>query len=150
LEIFLPRHNVHVWEFDAFGDKIEQRVQAELLCRHRFFRAQDRSVDGPGFQRHQAGLGAADLENRHMAAYLEAIRFFKTHKEEAVRKMMVLSRLNDREIAEKAFDVYTRSLPDDGRPTIKGLETVLADFAREDPRAKGLTVAQIVDLSFLP
>jgi ABC-type nitrate/sulfonate/bicarbonate transport system substrate-binding protein len=92
----------------------------------------------------------APLVKRFMAAYLEAIRFFKTHKEEAVRKMMLLSRLNDREIAEKAFDVYTRSLPDDGRPTIKGLETVLADFAREDPKAKGLTVAQIVDLSFLP
>ena len=92
----------------------------------------------------------APLVKRFMAAYLEAIRFFKTHKEEAVRKMMVLSRLNDREIAEKAFDVYTRSLPDDGRPTIKGLETVLADFAKEDPKAKGLTVAQIVDLSFLP
>jgi len=92
----------------------------------------------------------APLVKRFMAAYLEAIRFFKTHKEEAVRKMMVLSRLNNREIAAKAFDVYTRSLPDDGRPTIKGLETVLADFAREDPKAKGLTVAQIVDLSFLP
>jgi len=92
----------------------------------------------------------APLVKRFMAAYLEAIRFFKTHKEEAVRKMMVLSRLNDREIAEKAFDVYTRSLPDDGRPTIKGLETVLADFAREDPKAKGSTIAQIVDLSFLP
>lgn len=92
----------------------------------------------------------APLVKRFMAAYLEAIRFFKTHKEEAVRKMMVLSRLNDREIAAKAFDVYTRSLPDDGRPTIKGLETVLADFAREDPKAKGLTIAQIVDLSFLP
>ena len=46
----------------------------------------------------------APLVKRFMAAYLEAIRFFKTHKEEAVRKMMVLSRLNDREIAEKAFD----------------------------------------------
>jgi NitT/TauT family transport system substrate-binding protein len=92
----------------------------------------------------------APLVKRFMAAYLEAIRFFKTHKEVAVQKMMVLSRLNDREIAEKAFDVYSVSLPDDGRPTIKGLETVLADFAKEDPKAKGLTVAQIVDLSFLP
>ena len=92
----------------------------------------------------------APLVKRFMAAYLESIRYFKTHKEEAVRKMMVLSRLNDREIAEKAFDVYSVSLPDDGRPTIKGLETVLADFAKEDPKAKGLTVAQIVDLSFLP
>jgi NitT/TauT family transport system substrate-binding protein len=92
----------------------------------------------------------APLVRRFMTAYLEGIRFFKTRKEEAVRKMMMLSRLNDREIAEKAFDVYSRSLPDDGRPTIKGLEAVLADFTREEPKAKGLTVAQIVDFSFLP
>jgi NitT/TauT family transport system substrate-binding protein len=92
----------------------------------------------------------APLVRRFMTAYLEAIRFFKTRKEEAVRKMMVLSKLNDREIAEKAYDVYSRSLPDDGRPTITGLEAVLTDFAREEPKAKGLTVAQIVDLSFLP
>ena len=92
----------------------------------------------------------APLVRRFMTAYLEGIRFFKTRKEEAVRKMMLLSKLNDRRIAEKAYDVYSRSLPDDGRPTIKGLEAVLADFAREDPKAKGLTVAQIVDLSFLP
>src|SRR5690348_2226247 len=78
----------------------------------------------------------APLIRRFMRAYLETIRFFKTHKEEAVRKMMLLSRLNDREIAEKAYQVYSRSLPDDGRPTIKGLEAVLADFAREDPKAK--------------
>ena len=92
----------------------------------------------------------APLVRRFMTAYLEGIRFFKTHKEESVRKMMVLSRLNDREIAEKAFEVYSRSLPDDGRPTIKGLEAVLTDFAKEEPKAKNLTVAQIVDLSFLP
>lgn len=92
----------------------------------------------------------APLVRRFMTAYLEAIRFFKSRKEEAIRKMMVLSQLNDREIAEKAYDVYSRSLPDDGRPTIKGLEEVLADYARENSKAKGLTVAQIVDLSFLP
>ena len=92
----------------------------------------------------------APLVKRFMNAYVEGIRFFKTRKEEAVRKMMVLSRLNDREIADKAYEVYTRSLPDDGKPTIKGLEAVLADFIREEPKAKGLTVAQIVDLSFLP
>lgn len=92
----------------------------------------------------------APLVRRFMTAYLEAIRFFKSHKEEALSKMMALSKLNDREIAEKAYEVYSRSLPDDGRPTIKGLEAVLADFSREEPKARGLTVAQIVDLSFLP
>ena len=92
----------------------------------------------------------APLVRRFLRAYVETIRYFKTHREEAVKKTMVLSKLNDREVAEKSFEVYLRSLPDDGRPTIKGLETVLADFAREEPKAKGLTVSQIVDLSYLP
>ncbi|HEY7166380.1 MAG TPA: ABC transporter substrate-binding protein [Candidatus Binatia bacterium] len=90
------------------------------------------------------------LIKRFLRAYVETIRYFKTHREEAVKKTMLLSKLNDREVAEKSFEVYLRSLPDDGRPTVKGLETVLADFAREEPKAKGLTVSQIVDLSFLP
>ncbi len=92
----------------------------------------------------------APVVKRFIAAYLETIRYFKSHKGEAVRKMMTLSKLDDREIAEKAFEAYGRSLPDDGRPTMQGLEVVLADFAREEPKAKGLTLAQIVDLSFLP
>ncbi|HTM08705.1 MAG TPA: ABC transporter substrate-binding protein [Verrucomicrobiae bacterium] len=92
----------------------------------------------------------APLVRRFMAGYLEAVRYFKTAKSEAIRKIMALAKSDDRATAEQAFDNYMRSLPDDGRPTMKGLELVLADFAREEPKAKGLTIAQIVDLSFLP
>jgi NitT/TauT family transport system substrate-binding protein len=92
----------------------------------------------------------APLVRRFMAGYLEAVRYFKKSRDEAVRKIMTLGKSDDRATAEQAFDNYTRSLPDDGRPTLKGLEVVLADFAREEPKAKTLTVAQIVDLSFLP
>jgi ABC-type nitrate/sulfonate/bicarbonate transport system substrate-binding protein len=92
----------------------------------------------------------APLVRRFMAGYLEAVRYFKNAKAEAIRKIMALNKSDDRATAEKAFDNYTRSLPDDGRPTLKGFETVLADFTREEPKAKGLTIAQIVDLSFLP
>jgi hypothetical protein len=45
---------------------------------------------------------------------------------------------------------YARSLPDDGRPTLKGLEVVLDALAKEDPKAKGLSVQQLLDLRFLP
>jgi NitT/TauT family transport system substrate-binding protein len=92
----------------------------------------------------------APLVRRFMSAYLEAVRYFKNSKAEAIRKIMALNKSDDRATAEKAFDNYTRSLPDDGRPTLKGFESVLADFGREEPKAKGLTIAQIVDLSFLP
>jgi NitT/TauT family transport system substrate-binding protein len=85
-----------------------------------------------------------------MAAYVEAIRYFKTHQTEAVKKIMVLSRLEDRQTAEKAYAGYMRSLPDDGRPTLKGLKLVLDDAAKDEPKAKSLTVEQLLDLRFLP
>jgi NitT/TauT family transport system substrate-binding protein len=84
-----------------------------------------------------------------MEAYLETIRYFKAHKGEAVKKVMALSRLDDRQIAEKSYDGYMRSLPDDGRPTLKGLRLVLDAAAKENPRAKSLTVEQLLDLRFL-
>jgi NitT/TauT family transport system substrate-binding protein len=85
-----------------------------------------------------------------MGAYVEAIRYFKGRRSEAVKKIMTLSRLDDRQIAEKSYEGYIRSLPDDGRPTLKGLEIVLDAAAKEDPKAKSLTVQQLVDLRFLP
>lgn len=82
-------------------------------------------------------------------AYLEAIRYYKSHKGEAVKKVMALHRLPDRQIAETVYDGLLRALPDDGRPTLKGLEVVLDAAARDDPRAKSLTVQQLLDLRFL-
>ncbi len=66
LEIFLPRYDVHVREFDTLGDEVEEWVQAELLRRQRFFRAQNRRIDGSGFERHQARLRPADLKDGHV------------------------------------------------------------------------------------
>ncbi len=84
-----------------------------------------------------------------MAAYLEAVRYYKSHKEESVKKVMALNSL-DRQIAEKVYAGNLPALPDDGRPTLKGLEVVLEAAAKEDPKAKGLTVQQLLDLRFLP
>ena len=69
---------------------------------------------------------------------------------EAVKKMMALSRLEDSRIAERAYGGYARSLPDDGRPTLKGLKLVLDAAAKDNPRAKRLTVQQLLDLRFIP
>ena len=84
-----------------------------------------------------------------LAAYVESIRYYKTHKEEGVKKVMALNGL-DRPTAEKVYAGSLPALPDDGRPTLKGLEVVLETTAREDPKAKNLTVQQLLDLRFLP
>jgi ABC-type nitrate/sulfonate/bicarbonate transport system substrate-binding protein len=94
--------------------------------------------------------GQGHVVRPFLAGYLETIRYFKSRKNEALKKIMTLSRLDDRQIAEKAYEGYMRSLPDDGRPTLKGLEIVLDALAKEDPKAKSLTVTQLLDLRFLP
>jgi ABC-type nitrate/sulfonate/bicarbonate transport system substrate-binding protein len=92
----------------------------------------------------------ADMVKRFMKAYLEAIRYYKGHRDVAIKKTMILLKTNDREIAEIDYHQRARTLPDDGRPTVKGLQFALEDVARDNPKAKNLTVQQLIDLSFIP
>jgi ABC-type nitrate/sulfonate/bicarbonate transport system substrate-binding protein len=85
-----------------------------------------------------------------MRAYVESVRYYKTHRAEAVSKIVALSKLPDRQMGEVVYDGSLRAIPDDGRPTLKGMEVVLDAAAKENPKAKTLTVAQLVDLRFLP
>ena len=85
-----------------------------------------------------------------MRAYLDAVRYYKTHRAEAVKKIMSLSKLPERQMAEVVYDGSLRATPDDGKPTVKGMEVVLEAAGKEHPKAKFLTVQQLLDLRFLP
>src|SRR5215467_8416771 len=83
-------------------------------------------------------------------AYLDAVRYYKTHRAEAIKKIMSLSKLPERQMAEAVYDGSLRATPDDGRPTLKGMEVVLDAAAKENPKARSVTVQQLVDGRFLP
>ena len=83
-------------------------------------------------------------------AYLDAVRYYKTHRAEAVKKIMTLSKLPERQMAEIVYDGSLRATPDDGKPTLKGMEVVLDAAAKENPKARSVTVQQLVDGRFLP
>jgi len=85
-----------------------------------------------------------------MRAYVESVRYYKTHRDEAVKKIIFLSKLPDRQMGEVIYDSSLRATPDDGKPTLKGMEVVLDATAKENPKAKSLTVQQLLDLRFLP
>jgi hypothetical protein len=85
-----------------------------------------------------------------MKAYLAGIRYYKTQKELTIRKIMQFLRTNDRQIAEFDYTQRARALPDDGKPTIKGMQLALDDIAKDNPKARSLTVQQLIDSSFLP
>ena len=94
--------------------------------------------------------GRPELVRRFTKAYLEAVRYYKSQGEIVVKKTMALLKTNDREIAEFDYNLRVRALPDDGKPTIKGLQVALDDVAKDNPKAKSLSVPQLIDLSFLP
>ena len=94
--------------------------------------------------------GQPQVVRAFLRAYIESVRYFKSHRSEAVSKIVALSKLPDRQMAETVFDGSLRATPDDGKPTIRGMEVVLAAAAKENPRAKGLTIQQIIDLRYIP
>jgi len=53
-------------------------------------------------------------------------------------------------MAEVVYDGSLRATPDDGKPTLKGMEVVLDAARKENPKAKSLAVQQLLDLKFLP
>ena len=63
---------------------------------------------------------------------------------------MALSKLPERQMAEVVYDGSLRATPDDGKPTLKGMEVVLDAAGKENPKAKSMTVPQLVDLRFIP
>lgn len=83
-----------------------------------------------------------------LRAYVESVRYYKTHRAEAVKKIIALSKLPDLKMGEAVYDNSLRSTPDDGKPTLKGMEVVLDAAVKENPKAKALTVQQLVDLRY--
>ena len=91
-----------------------------------------------------------EMLRRFLRAYVDAIRYHKTHKEEAVKKSLQLQKNLDRQIAEQAYEINLKTLPDDARVSVKGVQLVIDAAALEDPKAKTFTPQQLMDLSFLP
>jgi NitT/TauT family transport system substrate-binding protein len=115
-----------------FGDKNIEYQQVALISR------EDMLKNRP------------DLVRRFAKAYIEAVRYYKNQREISIKKTMALLKTSDRAIAEFDYNLRTRALPDDGKPTIKGLQVALDDVAKDNPKAKALSVQQLIDLSFLP
>jgi ABC-type nitrate/sulfonate/bicarbonate transport system substrate-binding protein len=92
--------------------------------------------------------GQSQTVRAFLRAYVESVRYYKTHRDEAVKKIIALSKLPDRQMGEVVYDGSLRATPDDGKPTLKGMETVLDAAAKENPKAKGLTVQQLIDLRY--
>ena len=90
-----------------------------------------------------------DFVRRYLRAYVEAINYFKTHKEDTIKIMRKYSRLDDRKILEEAWDWHTKFMPDAPYPPAEGYQLVLQDMAEKNPKAAQANVKDYIDTRFI-
>ncbi len=82
-------------------------------------------------------------------ALVEAIHFFKTHKEESIKIMSKYTRGPSRVILEGAYAAYNQLFVEDTYPTLEGLKNTLEVQSSWDPKAAKAKVEDFVDLRFV-
>ncbi len=80
---------------------------------------------------------------------IEAVHYFKTHKEEAIKIMQKYTRGQERSVLEGTFEAYKELFVEDGYPTIEGLKNTLEVQASWDAKAANAKVKDFVDLRFV-
>ncbi|HEV8719494.1 MAG TPA: ABC transporter substrate-binding protein [Candidatus Binatia bacterium] len=90
-----------------------------------------------------------DFVRRYLRAYVEAIHYFKTHKEETIRIMRKYSRLEDRKVLDEAWDWHSRFMPEAPYPPADGYQLVLQDMAEKNPKAAQANAKDYIDTRFV-
>ena len=90
-----------------------------------------------------------DLVRRYMRAYVEALHFYKTHKEDTFRIMRKYSRVEDRNVLEVAWDWHAKVMPEAPYPPVDGYQLVLQDIAEKNPKAAQANVKEYIDARFV-
>ena len=90
-----------------------------------------------------------DFVRRYMRAYVEAIHFYKTHKEDTIKSMRKYSRLDDRKFLDEAWDWHVKFMPDVPYPPPDGYQLVLQDMAEKNPKAAQADIKDYIDARFV-
>lgn len=90
-----------------------------------------------------------DEVRRFVTAMVEAIHYYKTHKEESIKVMHKYTRGVDRALLEAAHKANSEILVDDGYPTLEGLKQTLEIQSLNDPRAAKAKADDFVELRFV-
>ncbi|MBI4490845.1 MAG: ABC transporter substrate-binding protein [Deltaproteobacteria bacterium] len=90
-----------------------------------------------------------DIVRRYVRGYVEAIHFFKTHKEESIRIMQKYSRVSDRRPVEESWDWHARYIPEAPYAPVEGYQTILQDLASTNPKAAQANAKDFVESRFV-
>ena len=90
-----------------------------------------------------------DVVRRYIKAYVEAIHYYKTHKEESLKILKKYSRVEDRALLEDSWEWHTRYFPNVPYPTVDGYQLILQDLAATNPKAAKANAKEMVDMRFI-
>jgi ABC-type nitrate/sulfonate/bicarbonate transport system substrate-binding protein len=86
---------------------------------------------------------------RYMRAYVEAIHYYKTRKEETLKIMQKYSRVSDRKVLEETWDWHVRYIPEAPYPPPEGYQLILQELAPTNPKAAQANAKDFVDMRFI-
>ena len=90
-----------------------------------------------------------DTVRRYIRAYVEAIHYFKTRKEETIKILSKYSRVEDRNVLEHTWSWFTENMPDHPYPPLEGYQVVLQEMVSTHPKAAALNAKELVDARFV-
>jgi hypothetical protein len=87
---------------------------------------------------------------RFSKALVEGIHFYKTQKEASLQSIAKFTKLTDRSALEEAYNTYAiKYMSRVPYPNLKGVETILEDLAKTNPKAKGADPRRFIEPRFL-
>ena len=90
-----------------------------------------------------------DTVRRYMRAYVEAIHYFKTRKEETIKIISKYSRVEDRNVLDHTWSWFTQNMPENAYPPLEGYQVVLQEMASTNPKAAALNAKELLDTRFV-
>lgn len=83
-------------------------------------------------------------------AMVEGIHFYKTEKEASIQSIAKFTKLTDRAALDEAYNTYAiKYMARVPYPGVKGVETILEDLAKTNPKARGVDPKRFIEPRFL-
>jgi NitT/TauT family transport system substrate-binding protein len=90
-----------------------------------------------------------DFVRRYLRAYVEAIHYYKTHKEQTLKIMQKYSRVDNRAALEDSWQWHARYFPEAPYAPVEGYQLILQDMAATNPKAAQANAKDMVDGRFI-
>jgi ABC-type nitrate/sulfonate/bicarbonate transport system substrate-binding protein len=90
------------------------------------------------------------LVRKVLTAYVEAIHYYKSHRNEALAVLQKYLKTNDNDALQESYEGIGLALvPEKPYPTLRGIQIMLRELAEKNPKAQSARPEQFVNSTFL-